>query len=174
MTTASREHVGCLKSIGNPLVLEKWIDTLRPASGLLEAPLADIVQDGKIGEARKIAACEVVAAYGADGPAQFQVLEKRLVTPLRGGIYDEQKTALAKQKADIAAALWRMNQYEKMAYHPAIEHGNLLVAKTLLLPGMEGMPEEAWAKMNFTATERSNLYKWASARASCQWAKDFG
>jgi formylglycine-generating enzyme required for sulfatase activity len=55
-----------------------------------------------------------VAAYAADDPGQFQELEKRLATPVPGDTGGEQKTTLAKQKADIAAALLRMNQYERM------------------------------------------------------------
>jgi hypothetical protein len=122
----------------NPLVLGRWIDALRPVSGFLETPLADIIQDEKSGEATKIAACEVMAAY-----AQFRELEKRMALPVPGSKYDEQQITVSKQKAyiaaalgrgtpppgskydeqqitvskqqaDIAAALWRMNLYEKM------------------------------------------------------------
>jgi formylglycine-generating enzyme required for sulfatase activity len=98
----------------NPFVLAKWTDALRPVSEFFAAPLADIIQDGKSGEAMKIAACEVVAAYAADDPAQFQELEKRLAIPVPGNAGDEDEIVLAKQKADIATAFLRMNQYEKM------------------------------------------------------------
>jgi hypothetical protein len=47
--------------------------------------------------------------------------------------------------------------YYRVGYCPAIEYGDLLVAKTLLLPGMRGTPEHAWARTNLTSAERSNL-----------------
>ncbi len=96
----------------NPLVLGKWIDTLRPVSGYLAAPLADIVRDEKTNESRRIAACEVVAAFAADDPTQCRELEKRLAMPAAAS--DAQKVSLAKQQANVAAALLRMNQYGRM------------------------------------------------------------
>ncbi len=98
----------------NSLVLGKWIDDLRPVSAFLAAPLADIIQDETINETRRITACEVVAAFAADDPGQFQELEKRLAMPMPGTANDEQKIRLAKQQANVAAALLRMNQYGKM------------------------------------------------------------
>ena len=95
-------------------MLGKWIDALRPVSRFLGGPLADIIQDERLSESAKIAACEAVAAYATDDPGQFQELEKRLAIPVPGDTNDEHKTTLAKQKADIAAALLRMNQYERM------------------------------------------------------------
>ncbi len=98
----------------NSLVLGKWIDALRPVSGFLAAPLADIIQDEKINESRKIAACEAVAAFAAYDPTQFQELEKRLAMPVSAAASDEQKIILAKQQANVAVALLRMNQYGRM------------------------------------------------------------
>ncbi len=96
----------------NSLVLGKWLDALRPVSGFLAAPLADMIQAEGISESRKIAACEAVAGFAAYDPTQFQKLEKRLAMP--AATSDDQKISLAKQQANMAAALLRMNQYGRM------------------------------------------------------------
>ncbi len=96
----------------NPLVLGRWAEALRPASRFLAAPLADIIEDEKSGETKKIAACEVVAAFAKSDPSQFDELEKRLARPI--GSDNTQKVRLAKKKAAVAAALLRTNQYERM------------------------------------------------------------
>jgi hypothetical protein len=111
----------------NSLVVGKWIDALRPVSGFLAASLADIIRDDKTSESRKIAACEVVAAFAAYDPTQFQELEKRLAmpmpaaaSPMPAAASDEQKVTLAKQQANVAAALLRMNEYGRM--RKVLEH----------------------------------------------------
>ena len=47
--------------------------------------------------------------------------------------------------------------YYRIGYCPAAEFGELLVAKTLLLPGMRGTPEFAWARRNLTTAQRADL-----------------
>jgi len=97
----------------NPLVLGTWIDALRPVSRFLEGSLSDVLQDENSSEATKIAACKVLAAYGVGDPTQLQELEKWLATPVLGGTADLPETKVARQQAQIAAAFWRMNQYER-------------------------------------------------------------
>jgi len=98
----------------NPFVLGGWIDALRPVSGFLAAPLADMIQAEKTNESKRVAACEVVAGFSAYDPTQFQGLEKRLAMPMPVAASDEQKISLAKRQANVAAALLRMNQYGRM------------------------------------------------------------
>jgi len=132
----------------DPLVVQESIRALRPVSRFLAAPLADIIQDERLSESTKIAACEVVAAYAADDPAQFQELEKGLAQPVPEYAGNEQKTTLAKQKADIAAALLRMNQYKKM--RELLKHTSDPTARSYLIDRVNPMavdPKTIWKEL---------------------------
>ena len=132
----------------NPLMLGKWIDALRPVSRFLGVPLADIIQDESFSDSAKIAACDVVAAYAADDPLQFQELETRLTTPEPGDAGGQQKIPLAKQKADIAAALWHMNQYEKM--REVLKHTPDATARSFLIQRVSLLaidPKTIWKEL---------------------------
>jgi serine/threonine protein kinase/formylglycine-generating enzyme required for sulfatase activity len=130
------------------LVLGKWIEGLRPVSGFLEGPLADIIEDDKSGEPKKIASCEIVAVYAADNPARFQELEKGLAKPMPLNAGDEQKTALAKHKADIAAAFLRMSQYERM--REVLRHTSDPTARSYLISRLSSLaiePKMIWSRL---------------------------
>ena len=76
-----------------------------PASALLAAPLADIIQDDKSNESKKIAACDVAAAFAVRDPTVIRELEKRAAVPTPVAASNEQSILLAKQQANVAAAL---------------------------------------------------------------------
>jgi len=115
----------------NSLVLGEWIEALRPVSAFLVAPLGDMIQDATINESRKIAACDVYAGFAAHDSTLFQQLEKRLAVPITVAASEEQKIKLAKQKANVAGAFLRMNQYGGM--REVLKHGPDPTARSYLI-----------------------------------------
>ncbi|MGO8747052.1 MAG: protein kinase domain-containing protein [Thermoguttaceae bacterium] len=106
----------------NPLVLGTWIASLRPVSRFLLDGLADMIQDERIPDARKIDVCDVYAAFSGEDPGRFQALTRRL---------QEFKDGDAPQRqANVAAALLRMNQYDQM--REILQHRCLTVRSYLI------------------------------------------
>ena len=155
----------------NPLDLQEWTTALRPVSRILGPAVADIIQSEKTEETRRIAACDILATYAVDDSSLFQELERWLkelqrlrvdeVKNLPLGELRSQLTGpsaiefapvgestLAKRQANVAAALLRMNQYQRM--REVLKHTSDPTARSHLIHRFASLaidPKMLWTQL---------------------------
>jgi len=70
---------------------------------------------------------------------------------VRGFVTAEYATAI------LGTELGRKAYHYRVGYCPCVEEDGFLIAKTLLLPGMNGTPEASWARNNVSRRKYAEL-----------------
>jgi serine/threonine protein kinase/formylglycine-generating enzyme required for sulfatase activity len=107
------EEVAAKLVTEKPFVLVHWQTALQPVGEQLLAPLASILEADERNDEQRRTATFLYKTYAQARPDAFLTLEGELTEPQMSGLAAESKLALAKRRANVAAALVAMARPEK-------------------------------------------------------------